>query len=393
LPQQLGFLKIAEKARLRMKVPLFDIDLGEEERTAVLEVLESRWLSSGPRTAAFEDAFAAALGAPHAIAVANGTAALHLAMLAVGGIGPGDEVIVPSLTFVATANAVRYVGATPVFADISGDSDLNISPFAIEAAITPRTKAIIVMHYAGFPCDMGAIMPIAERHHLRVIEDACHAVLSEYAGRKLGMIGHVGCFSFFSNKNMTTAEGGMVVTSTPEIATRVRLLRSHAMTSTSYDRERGHATGYDVTEVGYNYRLDDLRSAIGLVQLAKLPNDIARRARLRESYERALAKSADVTVPFLGHSKEMRSNYIMVIRLKADSARRDRVRAALSDRGIQTSMHYPPLHRLKTFADRTIKLPNTESAAASLITLPFFKTMTSEQLDHVVSGLMEAIAA
>ena len=377
-----------------MKVPLFDIDIGEEEETAVLDVLRSKWLSTGPRTAAFEEAFAAALAVPHAVAVANGTAALHLAMLALGGIGPGDEVVVPSLTFAATANAARYVGAKPVFADIRGGDDLNIDPGAIEAAITPRTKAICVMHYAGFPCDMDRIMAVAERHGLKVVEDACHGLLSEHAGRKLGTIGHVGCFSFFSNKNMTTAEGGMVVSADPEVAARVRLLRSHGMTTMSYDRARGHATSYDVVELGYNYRLDDIRSALGLVQLAKMPDDIERRTQLRRSYERALAEISDVSVPFAGGANEMRSNYIMAIRLQgADAARRDGVRRALAEEGIQTSMHYPPLHRLKTFADGAAALPGTERAGAELITLPFFKTMTGDQLAHVVSGLRNAIAA
>jgi dTDP-4-amino-4,6-dideoxygalactose transaminase len=377
-----------------MGVPLFDIDLGKEEEAAVLEVLRSKWLSTGPRTVAFEKAFAAALDVPHAVAVASGTAALHVAMLALGGIGPGDEVIVPSLTFAATANAARYVGATPVFADIRGGEDLNIDPDAIEAVITARTKAICVMHYAGFPCDMDRIMPIAERHGLKVVEDACHALLSEYAGRKLGTIGHIGCFSFFANKNMTTAEGGMVASADSEIAARARLLRSHGMTTMSYERTSGHATSYDIVELGYNYRLDDMRAAIGLVQLGKMPDDIERRARLRQAYELALAAIPEVAIPFAGSANEMRSNYIMAIRLKgADAARRDGVRAALAEHGVQTSMHYPPLHRLRAFANSGASLPETERAAAELITLPFFKTMSEAQLARVIGGLRSAIAA
>jgi dTDP-4-amino-4,6-dideoxygalactose transaminase len=377
-----------------MKVPLFDIDFGEAEEHAVLEVLRSKWLSAGPRTVQFEEAFADALGAPHAVAVANGTAALHLAMLALGGIGPGDEVIVPSLTFAATANAARYLGATAVFADICGEDDLNIDPDAIETAITPRTKAIVTMHYAGFPCQMGRIMEIADRHGLKVVEDACHGLLSEHAGQKLGTIGHVGCFSFFANKNMTTAEGGMVVSADPEIAARVRRLRSHGMTSLSYDRARGHATGYDIHELGYNYRIDDIRSAIGLVQLAKMPDDIRRRGRLRQAYRQALADIPEVAVPFGDGSNEMRSNYIMAIRLKnADATRRDNVRAALAQQGVQTSMHYPPLHRLATFSDTTAVLPKTERVGASLITLPFFKTMSEDQLAYVIDSLKKAMAA
>jgi dTDP-4-amino-4,6-dideoxygalactose transaminase len=376
-----------------MNVPLFDLDIGPEEEAALLEALRSKWISAGPRVADFEDRFAAALGCPHAVAVANGTAALHLAMLACG-VAPGDEVIVPSLTFVATANAARYVGAKPIFADIQGGHDLTIDPAAIEAAITPRTRAIAVMHYAGFPCDMGRITALAERHRLVVIEDACHALFSEHGGRKLGTIGHAGCFSFFSNKNMTTAEGGMVVTADAEIARRVRLLRSHGMTSLSYDRARGHAASYDVVEVGYNYRMDDLRAALGTVQLAKMADDIERRRRLRAAYERALAPLQEaVIVPFAGGSNEPRANHIMPIVLRdADRARRDAVRIRLQEKGVQTSVHYPPAHRFRTYAEEGFSLPVTERVADALITLPFFKTMNDAQLDHVVASLHAALA-
>jgi dTDP-4-amino-4,6-dideoxygalactose transaminase len=267
-----------------------------------------------------------------------------------------------------------------------------MDPDAIEAAVTPRTKAIIVMHYAGFPCDMARITKIAERHDLRLVEDACHGLLSEYQGQKLGTIGHVGCFSFFSNKNMTTAEGGMVVTGDADLAARVRLLRSHGMTSLSYDRAKGHATGYDVVDVGFNYRLDDIRAAIGLVQLGKMPDDIARRAALRRTYLEALAGIADISVPFAEASNEARSNYIMAVRVTAGGAeRRDAVRAALADDGVQTSMHYPPLHRLKTFAEAEVSLPKCEDAGATLVTLPFYKTMDDRHIDHVVGSLRRAL--
>ena len=281
-----------------MKVPLFDVDLGQEEEAALLETLRSKWISTGPRTEAFEQAFAEAVGAQHAIAVANGTAALHLATIGCN-IQPDDEVIVPSLTFVATANAARYVGAKVVFADVRSERDLTIDPEAIERLITPRTKAIIVMHYAGFPCDMASIMNVAARNGISVIEDACHGLLSTLNGRALGTIGRAGCFSFFPNKNMTTAEGGMVVTNEADLARRVRLLRSHAMTTVSYDRARGHAASYDVVELGYNYRLDDLRAALGIVQLSKMPEDLLSRARLRTAYEQMLSDIDEVLVPFL----------------------------------------------------------------------------------------------
>jgi dTDP-4-amino-4,6-dideoxygalactose transaminase len=225
---------------MNWRVPLSDIDFDVEEEQAVLEVVRSRWLSMGAVTHEFEGEFAAFTGAKHALAVTNGTAALHLACLA-AGLGPGDEVIVPSLTFVATANAVRYTGAEPVFADIESLDWLTIAPAAIEACITPRTRAILVMHYAGYACDMPAILEIAGRHNLSVLEDAAHAVGSELGGRRLGTWGSIGCYSFFSNKNMTTGEGGMLVTEDDALAERLRVLRSHGMTSLSWDRHQGHA--------------------------------------------------------------------------------------------------------------------------------------------------------
>ena len=255
------------------RIPLFDLNFDEAEEQAVLECLRSKWVSMGPRTAEFEMRFSEMSGGVHAVALANCTVALHLSMI-LAGIGPDDEVICPSLTFVATVNAIRYVGARPVFVDITGDHDLTIDPVDIEAKITTRTRAIVVMHYAGFPCDMDQIMAIAEAHHLKVIEDACHGPFSEdHNGRKLGTIGQIGCFSFFSNKNISTGEGGMLVTRDSKLANRARLLRSHGMTTMSYQRAKGHSTNYDVVEYGYNYRMDDIHATIGLTQLAKIPAD------------------------------------------------------------------------------------------------------------------------
>jgi dTDP-4-amino-4,6-dideoxygalactose transaminase len=371
-----------------MRVPLFDLDFGPQEEAALIEALRSKWISMGSRTVAFETAFASALNVPHAIAVTNGTAALHLALLASGVVGPGDEVIVPSLTFVATANAARYVGATPVFADIHSEYDLTIDPVSVAAHITPRTKAIVVMHYGGFPCDMPAIMALAERHDLVVIEDACHALRSEHNGRKLGTIGLAGCFSFYSNKNMTTAEGGMVVTSDANVAQRVRLLRSHGMTTLSYDRTRGHASSYDVLDLGFNYRIDDLRAALGLVQLAKMDEDIRLRVALRRAYERELGALNGVVVPFSGAASEPRANHLMPIVLAgANAERRDAVRVMLQARGVQTSVHYPPAHRLHTFSKEAASLPVTERVADALISVPFFRTMSQDQVAYVIDAL------
>jgi dTDP-4-amino-4,6-dideoxygalactose transaminase len=243
------------------RVTLSEPDLGPEESQAVTAVLRSRWLTMGAITQTFEQKFAEFCGAKHAIAVANGTAALHLAHWALG-VGSGDEVICPALTFVATANSVLYCRATPVFADINGLDNLNISPEAIRQKISPRTRCITVMHYGGYPCDMQAIRKIAGEHGLAVIEDACHAIGAEYHGKKCGTLGDIGCFSFFSNKNMVTGEGGMLVTNNAELAQKLRLGRSHGMTTMSWDRHQGHASGYDVVDLGFNYRIDEIAGVV-----------------------------------------------------------------------------------------------------------------------------------
>ena len=371
-------------------IPLFALNYGPEEEEAVLATIRSRWLSTGPRTAELENTFAAMLRSPHALAVSNCTAALHLAMMTLG-IGPGDEVILPSLTFVATANCVRYVGATPVFADVASSSDLNINPLRIDALITPQTKAIIVMHYGGFPCDMDAIMALARKHDLAVVEDACHGPLSEYNGQKLGTIGDIGCFSFFSNKNISTGEGGIMVFNKQEHYDRARLLRSHGMTTLSYDRAKGHAVSYDVVALGYNYRMDDLRAALALAQLAKLPADLGRRAAVRTDYLGHLRGMEEVVVPFANHTGFV-SNYIFpVVLVRASAARRDAVRDEIHRQGIQTSIHYPPVHRFSIHASNAAALPVTEQAASQLITLPMYAGLTPDQVARVTSALAEAL--
>ncbi|MEA3502594.1 MAG: DegT/DnrJ/EryC1/StrS family aminotransferase, partial [Actinomycetota bacterium] len=272
---------------------LSDADLGEEEALAVADVVRSKWLSVGRRTAAFESAFADYVDSPNAVATSSATASLHLALLALG-LGPGDEVLVPSYTFVASANAVVYVGATPVFVDITGSTDLNMDPNDVEAKITPRTKAIMVVHIAGYLADMNVIMGIAERHGLFVVEDAAHAVGArylapgDYEDRAAGTIGGIGCFSFFANKNLVTGEGGMVTTGDGDLARRVRLGRSHGMTKSSWDKAEGRATDYDIEEIGYNYRPTEITAALGLIQLTKLDAAISQRRILTERYRTRL---------------------------------------------------------------------------------------------------------
>lgn len=368
------------------KIPLFDLNFGEEEEKAVIDTLRSKWISTGPACAEFEKLFAESLDAKHALTLSNCTVALHLALRLLD-IKNDDEVIVPSLTFVATINAVKYVNATPVFCDIQSYEDINISPDAIEKAITPKTKAIIVVHFGGFPCDMEKIMCIARKHNLKVIEDACHGPLSEYQGKKLGTFGDISCFSFFSNKNLSTGEGGMLVTNNAEYYNKAKLLRSHGMSSLSYERSKGHTTVYDVIEFGYNYRLDDIRASIGIVQLKKLKSDLDKRVLIRKKYIECIGNIEQVIIPFKKHLTFV-SNYIFPIILKdSTSEKRDLIRGKLQDDGIQTSIHYPAAHRFSIYKDLPCNLPNTEYVSDNEITLPMFAKLTFQEIEHIAASL------
>ena len=372
------------------KIPLFDLNFDEKEEQAVLDVIRSKWISTGPKTLEFEEKFAKLLNVNYAVALANCTVALHLALKLVG-VNKEDEVICPSLTFVATVNAVKYLDAVPVFADVVGLENLTISPNDIEAKITAKTKAIIVMHYGGFACDMDAIMDIAKRYNLKVIEDACHGPLSEYKGRKLGTIGDVGCFSFFSNKNISTGEGGMLVTNKKEYYDRSKLLRSHGMTSMSYERAKGHSTEYDVVESGYNYRMDDIRSAIGVVQLDKIQEDLEKRAEIRKVYLSLLENIEGIIIPFKDNV-EFSSNYVMPILLKNSTyTKRNEVRSKLGELGIQTSVHYPAVHRFSIYKENYLDLPITDYVADNLITLPMYSKLTVEEVKYICEKLIDNI--
>ena len=375
-------------------VPLSDVKFGSEELEAAHAVLESGWLTMGAVTEEFEREFAAYTGAKHALAVSNATAALHLACLALG-IGAGDEVIVPSLTFVATANAVRYVGAEAVFADITSENDLTISLESIKHQITPRTKAVMVMHYAGYACDMPRILPWAEEQGLAVIEDAAHASGSFLEGKHLGTWGKVGCFSFFSNKNLSTGEGGMLVTDDDALAEQFRLLRSHGMTSLTWDRHQGHAWSYDVVTTGYNYRIDEIRSALGREQLRKLESHNARRRELTTLYRELLAELCPaLNVPF-ENLPGVSAHHIMPV-LLPPGADRLRFMEGMKARGIQTSIHYPPVHTFTAYRDRARgadHLPVTDEVAAREVTLPLYPTMTDEQVHQVVESAAAALEA
>jgi dTDP-4-amino-4,6-dideoxygalactose transaminase len=377
---------------MKWKYPLSDIDLGKEEEREILKVTRSRWLSTGPVTERFEKAFSEYLGGGYAIAVSNGTAALHLALAALD-IERGDEVILPSLTFIATANAVLYVGAKPVFADIISEEDPTISPEEIKKKITKKTKAIMVMHYGGYPCDMKAISAIARRYGLYVIEDAAHAPGSEYQGRRCGMIGDTGCFSFFSNKNMVTGEGGMVVIRNKAWAEKVRRMRSHGMEALSWDKYRGHLSSYDIRGLGYNYRITEIQSALGLIQLRKLDRNNSKRGRLVEIYKKAFQGVEEISIPFLKF-KGTPSYHLFPI-LLAPSIHRNRATERLRDFGIQTSVHYPPVHLFSFYRERfgfkIGMLPKTEEVSRREVTLPLHPRMNEKDVRWIAEKVKEAI--
>lgn len=375
------------------RIPLADIDLGEDEISAVTDVLRSRWLTMGAVTQEFEEAFRVYSGAEYALAITNATAGLHMACVA-AGIKAGDEVILPSLTFVATANAICYTGATPVFAEIKGEDDLNIDPKSIREKITPRTRAIMVMHYGGYACDMQEIMEIAHENQIVVLEDAAHASGSFLDSKMLGTWGKIGCYSYFSNKNMTTGEGGMAVTNDEEMYKKLLLIRSHGMTSLTWDRHRGHAWSYDVTDLGYNYRIDEMRASIGLVQLRRLEQFNEKRRQLTRTYIQLLHEFCpQVTIPF-EHHPGISACHLFVILLPSNINRVDfmeRMKLA----GIQTSIHYPLIHQF-TYYQRdpqvaSQSLPLTESIARREVTLPLYPGLTDEDLQYIVQSIKTAI--
>ena len=374
------------------EIPLFNLNFDEKEAQAAYDTIRSGWISTGAKCVELEAKFAAMLDAKYAITMSNCTDALHICCI-LCGFGPGDEVICPSLTFAASANCIRYVGATPVFADVVDSDHINIDPADIERKITPKTKGIVVVHMAGYPAKMDEIMAIAKRYNLKIVEDACHGPLSEYKGKKLGTIGDCSAFSFFSNKNISPGEGGMLVTNSEEFAEKARLLRSHGMTTMSYQRASGHATEYDIVALGYNFRLDDIRASIALEQLKKLPGDLQQRAVVRKRYVENLAPIKGVTVPFADWA-EFTSNYIMpVVLTDGTKERRDIIRKKLHDAGIQTGVHYPAIHKFSIYRDYGAVLPQTEYITEHEITLPMYAALTLEQVDFICNTLKDAINA
>jgi dTDP-4-amino-4,6-dideoxygalactose transaminase len=372
-------------------VPLADVVVSEEDIEAVATVYRSGWLSMGPATEELEAAFAAYTGSRHAIAVTNGTAGLHLLCLA-AGLRSDDEVIVPSMTFVATVNAVAYTGARPVFADIAGLTEPWLAPESVANAISPRTKAIMTMSYGGHAGQTERLAQLAADRGLILLEDAAHAAGSRVGDRHLGTFGAAGAFSFFSNKNLAVGEGGMVVTDDSRLAERMHRMRSHGMTSLTWDRHRGHASSYDVVMLGFNYRIDEPRAALARRRLARLDADNARRERLDGSYRAAL-EDVDGLVPALPAAPGARSAHHLFVVVLDERVDRDEFRATLAARGIQTSIHYPPAHRLSIYAGEAASLPLTDAYGARAVTLPLFATMTDAQQDEVLDAVRSALPA
>ncbi len=372
------------------KYLLSDVDLGEEEALAAAEVVRSKWLSVGPRTAEFENQFAEFMGSHHAVAVSSCTAALHLALMALD-VRAGDEVLVPSFTFVASAKAILYQGAIPVFVDITGEQDLNMDVVDLEAKISPQTKAIIVVHLAGFPAQMNKIMEIANHYNLAVIEDACHAIGANYQdGQRAGTLGDIGCFSFFANKNLVTGEGGMLVTDRADLAKKVRLGRSHGMTKTSWDKASGRASSYDVTQLGYNYRSTEITAAIVMIQLRKLEQMNQRRRELAAYYRKQLFDYPGIILPFPNRLADS-AHHIFPIILENASGR-DSFRQELDKRGIQTSVHYPPVHLFSHYLGRFPgheSLPKTEDISSREVTLPLHPLLMEEDVDYICDSVKE----
>jgi dTDP-4-amino-4,6-dideoxygalactose transaminase len=377
------------------KARLSELEFDERELAEVLDAIDSEWITAGPRTLAFEKAFAAFTGTAEAVAVSNGTAALFLALKGLG-IGPGDEVLVPSMTFVATAAAVIHCGAEPVLVDICSLGNPTMSPVDAAAKITSRTKAILPMHYAGIPANMDRLCALAESRGLLLIEDAAHAPGARFGGAPCGSFGSAGCFSFFGNKNITTAEGGMITTNDPELARRLRLLRSHGMTVSSWDRDKGRPAQYDVLEVGFNFRFDDIRAALGLIQLDKLPKFNRQRAELVRRYNEGFSKAGmDLILPFASVPENKEPSYHIYPIVLPTPEERDGVAELLKAEGIQTSIHYPPIHHFTAFRDRgkDVHLPLTEAFASRELTLPLYPSLSFDQVDTIVSSVLNSYSA
>ena len=370
-------------------VPFFVPWISEEDKKAVMQALNSRWLTGGPRTKEFEELFTRYTRSKYSVAVNSCTAALHLAMRALN-IGSGDEVIVPVLTFAATANAALFVGAKPIFADID-EKAFNISPREIEQRITEKTKAVIVVHYGGQPCDMKEIMEIAEDHNIEVVEDCAHALGALYRGKNAGTFGAVGCFSFYPTKIITTIEGGMATTEDEQTANKMRVLRDHGMTKTAFDREDKASWYYDVVDLGYNYRMNEVQAVLGIAQLKRIDDINEKRCAAAKYYTKRLSDIEGIITPYEAEDRtHLYHLYVIRVLQEKFGVNRDELFRDLSASGIGTSVHYTPLHQLtfyKKLCSGKQSFPVAERVSKEILSLPLFPTMSKSQIDFVAEEI------
>jgi len=377
-------------------IPYSRQSIDEEDIQAVVEVLRSDWLTTGPKVDEFERAFAGHVGAEEAVAVSNGTAALHAAMYALR-IGPNDEVIVPALTFSATANCVVFQGGTPVFSDVDRGT-LLINPASVEANITHRTKAIIAVDFAGQPCDYDSLRALANRHRLTLVADACHSLGGSYKGLPVGSLAKLNTFSFHPVKHITTGEGGMITTDDPELARRMRVFRNHGITSDHRQREQQGSWFYEMVDLGYNYRLSDIQCALGTSQLRKLAAWVVRRQEIARRYDAAFAELPALK-PLVVRDDVSHAYHLYVIRLDTTELRttRSEVFSSLRAEGIGVNVHYIPVHLhpfyRERFGTKPGLCPMAETVYEKLISLPIFPAMTHDDVEYVIAAVRKVISS
>lgn len=373
-----------------MFIPYGRQSIDEEDIQAVVDVLRSDYLTTGPKVAEFEQVVADYVGAKYAVAVSNGTAALHIACLA-AGIKEGDEVITSPITFAASANCVLYCGGTPVFADIKPDT-YNIDPEDIERKITPRTKAIIPVHYTGQPCEMDAITEIARKHNLIVIEDGAQVISGEYKGKRIGSISDMTTFSFHPVKPVTTGEGGMVTTNSKELYEKLKLFHTHGITrEKAFLKQNDGPWYYEQLELGYNYRITDIQCTLGISQMKKLDYFAEHRRKLAARYDKGFAGNPDIITPYQ-HPDCLSSYHLYMIQVPADI--RKNVFEQLREAGIGVNVHYIPVYKhpyYQTHGYMDVCCPNAEKFYSGAITLPLFADMTQEQVDYVVEQTIQIV--
>lgn len=378
-------------------IPFHSADIGEQEAQAAVDVIRSGWITMGPKTIEFEQKFAAYVGAKHAVAVSSCTAGLHLSLDAIG-LKQGDEVLVPTTTFTATAEVVAYFKAKPVLVDVDAES-LCMDPADAERRITKQTRAVIPVHYAGQPCEIDAIQDIANRHGLRVIEDAAHSLPASYHGARIGAISELTAFSFYATKTLTTGEGGMVTTDNDDLATRMRMMRLHGIGRDAWKRYSAEGSWYyEVLDSGFKYNLTDIQSAIGIVQLAKCDSMTAARAQIAARYSERLGKERALQVPTVGPHRESAWHlYVLRLNLKEISITRSGMIEKLKERGIGTSVHFIPLHMHPYYRDAYGYLPDDFPVAGEqyqrYLSLPIFPEMTSAQVDYVIGSILGIVSA